>query len=221
MNKNTKLKSLIRAAALSLGLVSAASAQSANVAVPNPADTLPSGGLLGSRYTQVEFNYIDLTGGSPSVARGFGVNYNQPLQQNFDLIVGYDWARAKWAGVRLTQQDFEIGATAYTNLAWGRPFALAAVGWSWQDASGVSYSDDSFTYKLGVGTEFQVAPALTVTPFVNFVRATSFNADEFELGAKATYRVTAEWSVTARAQYESVRHDKDSAEYSLGVNYHF
>jgi hypothetical protein len=221
MKQNTTIKTLILSAAFSLGLVSAASAQSANVAVPDPADTTPAGGLLGARYTQVEYNYIDFTGGSPSLARGFGVSYNQPLQQNFDLNLNYDWARAKWAGVRLTEQDFEIGTTAYTNLSWGRPFALVAAGWSWQDASGVSYNDDSFTYKLGVGTEFQVAPAFTVAPFVNFARATGYNASEFQLGARATYRINREWSVTARAQYDSARHATDSAEYALGVNYHF
>jgi hypothetical protein len=96
-----------------------------------------------------------------------------------------------------------------------------AAGWSWQDASGVSFNDDSFTYKLGVGTEFQVAPALTVAPFVNFARATGFDANQFELGAKASYRINREWGVTARAEYISARHATDSAEYSLGVNYHF
>jgi hypothetical protein len=112
MKQKTNHKTLILAAAVSLGLVSVASAQSASVAVPNPADTPPGGGLLGSRYTQVEYNYVDFNGGSPSVARGFGVSYNQPLHENFDLNLNYDWARAKWAGVRLAEQDLEIGTTA-------------------------------------------------------------------------------------------------------------
>jgi hypothetical protein len=41
------------------------------------------------------------------------------------------------------------------------------------------------------------------------------------MGAKATYRLNREWSLTARAQYEAVRHDDDSAEYSIGAIYHF
>jgi opacity protein-like surface antigen len=221
MKQKTTIKTFIMAAAVSLGLASAASAQSASVAVPAPADTTAAGGLLGSRYTRVEYDYVDFTGGSPSLARGFGVSYNQPLRENFDLNLSYDWARAKWSGVRFTQQDFQIGTTAYTNLSWGRPFAQAAVGWSWQDVSGVSYNDDSFTYTLGVGTEFQVAPAVTVTPFVNFARATGYNATEFQFGAEATYRINREWSVTARAQYDSTRHATDAARYALGVNYHF
>lgn len=219
MKQNTNVISFILAAALSLGLVASAAAQNANVAVAPPTETLSTGGLLGSRYTEIAATYIDLTGGNPSVARGFKFDYNMPLKANLDLNLGYDWARAKFSGVRLTQQDVGVGATAYTNLSWGRPFALAAVGWQWQKGAGVSV--DSFTYKVGVGTEFQVAPAVVVTPFVNFVRATGFNDSEVDFGVKAAYRVTKDWSLTARVQYDAVRHNKDSTEYSIGAAYHF
>lgn len=219
MKQNTNVISFILAAAISLGLAASASAQSANVAVPTPSTTGSTGGLLGSRYTEIAANYIDLTAGNPSVARGFSFDYNQPLQANIDLNLDYDWARANYSGMRLTQQDVGVGATAFTNLSWGRPFALAAVGWQWQKGGGLS--DDSFTYKLGVGTEFQVAPAIVVTPFVNFVRATGFNESEADFGVKAAYRVNKDWSITARAQYDAVRHYKDVAEYSIGAAYHF
>jgi hypothetical protein len=219
MKQNHNVISFILAAAVTLGLAASASAQNANVAVPTPTESTVTSGLLGSRYTQISANYIDLTAGNPSVARGFQFDYNQPLQANVDLNLGYDWARAHYAGARLTQQDVGVGATAYTNLSWGRPFALAAVGWQWQKGAGVS--EDSFTYKVGVGTEFKVAPAVVVTPFVNFVRATGFNDSEVDFGVKAAYRITKDWSLTARAQYDAVRHYKDSAEYSVGAAYHF
>ncbi|ACB74440.1 hypothetical protein [Opitutus terrae] len=219
MKQNTNLKSLLIAMTVALGAVATAQAQDANVAVPNPADTITSGGLIGSRYTQVEYNYIDLSGSGPSHANGFGVTFNQPVNANFDASLNYDWARAKWAGVRGTDQVFEVGATAYTTLAWGRPYAMATAGWDWQKVGGLR--DDSFIYRVGVGMEFLAAPQFSVTPFVNFVRATGFNANEYEIGAKATYRVNASWSVTARAQYEAVEDDDDSAEYSIGLNYHF
>ena len=60
-----------------------------------------------------------------------------------------------------------------------------------------------------------------MTPFVNFVRATGFNTSEAEVGAKVTYRLNSEWSLSARAQYEIVSHDDDSVEYSIGAVYHF
>lgn len=219
MKQNTTINSLLIAAALSLGGIATVSAQDANVAVPNPADTTISGGLLGSRYTQVEYNYIDLTGPGANHADGFGVAFNQPLNANFDVALNYDWARAKAAGVRYKQQDVEAAATAYTTLEWGRPFATVAAGWTWTKFAGLH--DDSFQYRVGVGMEFLPVARIAVTPFVNFVRATAFNASEYEMGAKATYRINQSWSATVRAQYEAVRHAKDSAEYSIGVNYHF
>lgn len=203
------------AAAVALG-ATGASAQSANVAVPTPGEAA-SGGLLGSRYTEVSYNYIDLSG--PKHADGFGLTFNQPLRPALDLTAGYSWAKADFDTFDAKVQDLDVGVKAYTNLAWGRPFAAAAVGWEWAKAAGIH--DDSFTYKLGVGAEFQVAPAFVVIPFVNFVRATGFNSSEVETGVKATYRLNREWSLTARAQYEFVRHDDNSAEYSVGAIFHF
>lgn len=218
MKQNTKITSLIFAAAVSLGLAASASAQSANVAVPTPSETV-STGLLGSRYTSATYNYIDLTGPGPKDANGYAIAFNTPVAAGFDLTANYDWARANYAGMRFTQQDLSLALTAYTNLSWGKPFAMVDAGWQWGKGAGIS--DDSFVYKLGVGVEFQAAPALAVTPYVNFVRATGFNDSEFDLGVKAAYRVTKDWSIIAKAQYDAIRHDKDAAEYSLGAAYHF
>ena len=129
MKQNTNIKTLIFAAAVSLGAVSVAPAQSAPAMAPapSPAPTEPLGGLLGSRYTEIGYNYIDLTGPGPKDANGFAVAFNQPLRSNLDLTLDYDWARTHYAGDHFTQQDAEIGATAYSSLTWGRPFALAAM----------------------------------------------------------------------------------------------
>lgn len=219
MNQTNRLKTFIFAAAVSIGAATTALAQDANVAVPNPADTIRGGGLLGSTYSQVEYNYIDLRGSGPSHADGVGLTVNQPFWPNIDLHGSYDYAQATFAGTKFRVHDVEFGTTIYSGLEWGKPFATAAVGWQWQKAAG--FSDDSFTFRVGVGSEFQLAPAFVVTPFVNFVRATSFDANEYEIGAKATYRINEQWSATVRAQYEAVEDSSDSAEYSIGVNYHF
>jgi hypothetical protein len=215
MKQKITITSLIIAAAMTLG-TTIASAQNANVAVPTPVETT-SAGLLGSRYTEVSYNYIDLSG--PEHADGFVLAFNQPLQPNLDFTAGYSWAKADFDSFNAKVQDLDVGVKAYTTLSWGKPYAAAAVGWEWQKAAGLR--EDSFTYKVGVGTEFQVAPALVVTPFVNFVRATGFNASEVDVGAKVTYRLNKDWSLTARAQYDAVRHDDDSKEYSIGAIYHF
>jgi hypothetical protein len=219
MKQNTKIKSYIFAAAVSLGALATASAQSANVAVPNPAETA-STGLLGSRYTDVTYNYLhNESSAGPDHADGFAVGYNQPINPAFDLKLNYDWARANFASYRFKVQDLDIGTAAYANLSWGKPFVLAAVGWQWQ--SGGGYSDNSFRYQVGVGTEFQVAPAFVVTPFVTFVRATGFNDSEVDFGVKAAYRVAGNWDIIARVQYDAVRHGGDTAEYAIGAAYHF
>lgn len=219
MKQNTNLKSLLVAVA-ALGLVATASAQSTSVAVPTPSETQSASGLLGTRYTAVEANYYDLLGGSPGVARGLTLSYNQPLNPYLDLGADYSWAEAHLSGVRITQQQFDVGATAYTKLAWGKPFAMADAGWVWaRTANG--FEDDSFAYKLGVGVEFQALRNLTVTPYFTFVRTTHFNTSEFDGGVKAAYRLTRDWSVTARVGYDWIRHSDDTLEYALGMNYSF
>lgn len=217
MKQYTTLKNYIFAAAVSLGALSAASAQNTNVAVPNPADEAPAAGLLGSRYTEVGYKFVNVEG--PDNAHGFVVAFNQPLAAGFDFVASYDWARVDFGSTDATVQDLEFGLKAFTNLSWGKPYILAAAGWEWQQVS--TLRDDSFLGKVGVGVEIPAAPGFVITPFANFIRATGFNASEFELGAKVTYRVNNQWSVSARGQYEIVRHDADTTEYSLGVNYHF
>lgn len=216
MKQTKNLKNTILAAALALGLVATATAQSVNTA-PAVSDT--GAGLLGSNYAQLSLNYLDLNDGPPSAARGFTFGYNQRLSSSVDFNAAYDWARAEAYGQHATQQKIDFGATAYTGLEWGKPYVQALAGWVWQKAG--SFNEDSFAYTLGTGVEFTVAPKLTLTPFVNFVRATGFNQSEFDLGVKAAYRLNKEWSLTARAQYDAVRHSSDAAEYSAGVAYHF
>lgn len=219
MKQNITVKSYILAAAAAFGLVASASAQSANVAPSNPAETSSVAGLLGARYAQVDATYYDLTGGNPGVARGLAFTYNQPFNSYVDFGGTYSIAQAQVSGAHVDQEELDLGATAYSTMSWGKPFAMADVGWVW--AHSHAASDDSFVYKLGTGVEFQAMPNLTVAPFVTFVRATSFNQSEFDGGVKAAYRFTRDWSATARVQYDWIRHDKDTVEYSLGANYRF
>ncbi len=218
MKQKNKLRFLILTAAATLGLALTASAQSATASVPESAPT-PYWGLLGTSYTGVAFNYTQLDAGAPSALRGAELTFNQPLSAGLDLNLGYDWGRASAGSVRLTDQDLNLGATAFTKLDWGRPYVQALAGWEWRRGAGVS--DSSFAYTLGTGVEFQVAQPFLLTPYVNFVRATGFNRSEFDLGVKGTYRLTKEWSLTAGLQYDAVRHDKDAKEFTLGVNYQY
>jgi hypothetical protein len=222
MKHNINSKVLILAAAVSLGLATVASAQTTTIDSTAPASSESAASLLGTRYSGLSANYIDLRNhGSPNVARGLTFNYNQPLRPNLDLNASFDYASADLVGgSEAIRRAAEVDAVAYTAFAWGKPFALIGGGWSWETGAN-GYNDDSFNYKLGAGVEFQVAQAILVTPFVNFVRETHFNQNEMDYGVKATYRVNREWDLTARAQYNALHDATDTIEYALGVNYRF
>ncbi len=217
MIQKTKLTYLISAAAASLGLALAASAQSADVAAPTVSG--PHWGLLGTGYSSVSFRYTDLDNGPPSAMRGVDVTFNQALHDGLDFNLGYSWGRASTATTRLTDQDLNAGVTVYSRLDWGTPYVQALAGWEWR--RGFGSSDDSFAYTLGTGVEFQLAKPVVLTPFVNFVRATGFNRSEVDYGVKATYRINRQWGVSVGWKYDSVYHAKDAQDFTLGVNYHY
>jgi hypothetical protein len=216
---NRKLKLLVVAAAAAFGLAAGVRAQSPNVAVPNPG-AVPVQGLLGSAYAGVAGTYADLHGGPPSVARGWSLYYNQPLMDGLDLTLDYNGMRTRAFGLKATDQRVDSVLTYFFKQDWGKPLVAAGVDWDWQHSDFAS-SNNGLGLLVGTGVEFQVAPAFVVTPFVNFVRQTASNQNEFDSGAKATYRFSREWSVTAKAQYDAIRSNPDRMEYSLGVNYHY
>lgn len=217
-NKKTNLKLLVVTLA-TFGLATSAWAQSPNVAVPNPASPA-SWGLLGSTYVSLTGNYVDLKGGPPGHARGWSFDYNQPLAPGYDLTIGYNWVRARAFGLKATDQSFDAALTAYFKQDWGKPFVQAGGGYDWVRAD-FAPNDHSYLVFGGVGAEFLVAPTFVITPYVNFARQTGYNQNEFDYGTKASLRITREWSVTAKVQYDDLRHAANQTEYSLGVNYHF
>ncbi len=216
---NHSLKFFLLAAAAALGLAVAAHAQSANVAVPKPGAATAQG-LLGSPYAGIAGNYADLGSNAPSVARGWNVYYNQPLVDQLDLTVDYNWMRAHAFGLKITEQRVDTALTGFLKRDWGKPFVTAGVNWDWINGDSVA-SRNGFGLLAGTGVEFQVAPAVAVTPYVNFVRETGYNQNEFDYGAKATYRFNPQWSTTLKVQYDDIRQATNQTEYSLGVNYHF
>ncbi|MBI3884408.1 MAG: hypothetical protein HY302_01565 [Opitutae bacterium] len=219
MTNQTKIKSLLLTAAVSLGLTAGAFAQNTGTQVPNPASAELSGGQLGAAYAGLSLDYTKLQDGPPSAARGFTFTVNQPLNTGFDAKFSFDYAKASAFGVNANQKDLFGSLVAFTSNSWGRSYVEAGAGWSWFKAG--SFSEDSFAFLVGTGVEFQAAPALTVTPYLNFVRQTGFNSNEYDLGVKASYRITKEWDLTAKVQHNFVRRDTDATLFSLGANYRY
>ncbi len=213
MNQSYSFKHLILAAAVSLGLGSAA------FAGDGPTTTPAAGDLLGRNYAGVTYDYYDLGGGAPGVARGYTFEANIPVRSQLDFKVTHEFASAEAFGLTARSNTLYASAVGYApDFAWGKPYIEAGAGWTWL---GGVVDDDSFAYRVGLGAEFAVAPSITLTPFVNFQRATHFNASEVRPGLKAVYRLGESWGAVAKFEYVAARHDSDSRVFSLGVNYRF
>lgn len=215
MNTKITSKILILAAAVSLGLGSTAFAGGG----PDAATPLAAGDLLGRNYAGVSYDYYDLGSGAPSVARGYTFEANIPVRANLDFKLTHEFAQAEAFGLKARNNTLYASAVGYASgYSWGKPYAEAGVGWTWL---GGAADDDSFAYRVGTGAEFAVAPSITLTPFVNFQRATDFNASEVRPGLKVGFRLGDSWGATAKFEYVAARHASDSREFSLGVNYRF
>ena len=214
MNQINSIKTLILAAAASLGLATAGCAGEG----PNAAPTVVAGDLLGRNYAGVTFDYYDLKDGPPGVARGYTFEANIPVISKFDFKLTHEFAQAEAYGLKVRNNTLFASAVAYTPSEYGTLYTEVGAGWSW--LSGAAH-DDSFAFRVGVGSEIAVAPSITLTPFVNFQRATGFNSSEIRPGVKATYRMADSWGLSAKAEYIAARHDSDSIEYSVGLNYRF
>jgi opacity protein-like surface antigen len=211
--KTTHCKILILAAAFSLGLGTSARAGD------GPSAPQPAGDLLGRNYAGVTYDYYDLGDGAPSVARGYTFEANIPVRAQLDFKLTHEYARAVSDGFKERDNTLYASAVGFApGYTWGKPYVEAGAGWIWQ--SGTT-RDDSFAFRVGTGAEFAVAPSITLTPFVNFQRATHFNVSEVRPGLKACFRLGDQWGAVAKFEYVAVRHDTDSRLFSLGANYRF
>lgn len=215
MNIIPSSKNLILAAAFSLGLVSAASAQSANVAVPNPADSKPTG-LLGQNYVTLGYGYTDLD--STSIhASTYTLSANQSLREGLDGIFEYNYTRTSQFGSsqRLTQHDIMLGARAFLTSGVVKPYVEAGAGWVWERSA---VHDDSFAWGLGVGAEIEVINALTVTPFVRYEDITKgSDNDTWTYGVKTNYWLNRSLGLQAGI----ARDDDKNMTYTVGANIRF
>lgn len=215
MKNVPSFKTFILAAAVSLGLASATFAQSADVAVPNPADAKPTG-LLGQNYTGFSYGYVDLDNTGVHASR-FALSGNQGIREGLDAIFEYGYTRSsEFAGTRITQHDLMAGARAFLTAGGVKPYVEAGIGWAWQKFAGVS--ENSFAWELSVGAEIEVVPALTVTPFVRYEDLTKgSDNDTWVYGAKANYWLSSRVGLQAAID----RDDDKNMTYTVGANIRF
>ncbi len=217
MKQNHILKNLLISAAAALSLATFARAD-VPLADQKPLEstTAVGQGLLGQQYASLTYSYIDLD--APVHADNFSFGFNQPLNAGLDAVFSYDWTQTGlFAGDRLNQQSLTAGLRAFSNVfAWGKPYVEAGGGFAWQ--RGYGSSDNSFVWGVGVGAEFQLAPAVTVTPFIKYADAPDFaGSGAVSYGVKANYWVDSQWSVTGGID----RDDDQNTSFTIGTNFRF
>jgi opacity protein-like surface antigen len=234
MKSHALFQSLLIAATLALGVSGSALAQTAtDPAAPaatsgnSSSGTGPGVGLLGSRYVGLDFGYLrfDQAAG-PTSGHEFGASYNQPLTAGLDFTAALSDTASGAFGTHPRTDQALVGLTAYQKINdWFKPFLAGQAGVAFNrdaelDSSSGILTDhntrDDFDYGLSAGAEFQVLPAMVVTPFVAYQDIHFFTHD-WDYGAKVTYRLTRRWSVSATPEIDQ----HHNLAYLGGVNFHF
>jgi hypothetical protein len=207
----SNLKKTCFVSVLALGAALSASAQQTSAMATEPPIVTDQGpGLIGSNYAELSFGYQNL-GGSPGELHDYEFISNSAVYREGiwggDVNFQYDHLNGGGDGYSNRRDRAMFGLTGYLTQSWGRPFLTADAGYAWQRAGDISQK--SFAYSFTTGVQFQVLPALSVSPFIeydaephlhNVVPATANFPDHvIDYGVKATYRLTRQWSVSAAA----------------------
>lgn len=201
-------KHFILAAAVSLGLGTAAFAQT------DSAEARPTG-LLGQNYLSLSYGFVDLDNTGVDVHQ-YSLEGNQALREGLDAFLGYTYSRSdRFGGGRLKGHDLYAGIRSHLTYQSIKPFVELGAGWSW--ARGLM-NDDSFAWGAGVGAEIGIVSGLTVTPFVRYTDVVDFAGDgTWNYGVEANYWITSKLAVKAGVDLD----DDENTTWTAGVNFRF
>lgn len=207
MKQNIIIKSLLLASA-AFALTAAARADE-----PRPVPASGTMGLLGQTYAGLTYSYTDLNNTSAH-ADDYHFEINQTLNAGLDGVFSYDWTQGGSVG---KQQAVMAALRAFsTAYAWGKPYVEAGGGYAWEKVAGTR--DNSFIWDAAVGVEFQVAPAVTITPFVKYQGTPDLvQREKWDFGVKANYWVNSQWAVTAGI----ARDNHQNTGFTVGTNFRF
>ncbi len=215
MKSSSTIKTLILATALTLGF--GASARADDSVATAPAPTAGDLSLLGQAFGTLTYSYINLDGTSTH-GDSYTLEVNQPLAFGIDGVFAYDYMQSGLvAGSRVKQHTLSAAIRAFsTSFNWGKPYVEAGVGYAWARYAG--NRDDSFVWEVAVGTEFQVAPRATVTPYIQYVDAPDLaGSGVWNFGARASYWIDSSWAVTAGFEID----DEQNSTFTVGTNFRF
>lgn len=196
-------------ACLTVGLIlSSAWAQPPHLAVADG-----GAGLLGYKYTGVEYGYTHHVESEPKALNRYGFVSHAPLPDlpNLDGAFRYDYTRGSASGLTGHTHHVRAALVRYFTYGTAKPFLDVEVGWAWKKTGIVK--DDSFVYQGAVGAELLITPRFALTPFVRFEEAAHFGEQAWNFGAKLGYRLQRNWNSTLTVQLD----DAHNIEYALGV----
>jgi len=208
-----KMKIITKTLSMATALLGLAAVSRAQDPLP-PSGTM---GLLGQTYAGLNYTFVDLDK-SPTNADSFGFEYNQAMNTGLDAILTYDWTQSGLVlGDRARQQTIAAALRAFsTSYSWGKPYVEAGVGYTRTRFAGAH--DSSLVWDVGVGTEFQLAPKATVTPYIKYSDAPDLaGSGTWNFGAKGNYWVTSQWAVSVGVNYD----DDHDAGYTVGTSFRF
>lgn len=152
-----------------LAALAACASGFAQTAPANPA-VETSGGLLGHRYAEYAFGYLDINN-SDIDAFGAGLTVNLPVAPSIDVSWNYTYS---WLEGHRKNDAHDVSATGIYYIDTGklRPFGGLEVGYSWNDWS------DGATWGALAGVEYQVNTQLVLRGSVGY-------SDDFRRGNDA------------------------------------
>jgi len=181
-----------------------------------------SNGLLGQRFAEFNFSFIEIDSIS-KLSYEPGVRVNLPLIANsVDVGATYDYARIR-GPISGHANSLSTYAVGYMALEGVKPFLAASLSHSWSSMA-FGLSDNSYSWGLTGGFEIPVGP-LTLIPSLGY-------SDDFDNGFGDgdlwTYRVEANYWLTPRnsvfaaiAKVDAHRNPINVWTYDVGVRFRF
>jgi hypothetical protein len=191
--------------------------------------TAQAEGLLGQRTLGVGASYVDA--GNNLDGYGFGLEYAQPLiapvQDGFalDVRAGYGFVRVSDSPLRARAQTLSAELVGYAFATQPvRPFATVGLGYVWEryKLGSLRATDDGAVGSVGVGVEWEVAPAFTLTPSITYgYEFSSPYSKSWTSAIEAAYWITPEINLALGFDYTNVEGAGQVRAYTAALRYRF
>jgi hypothetical protein len=180
-------------------------------------------GVLGQRFADVNFDFVDL-GGINKNGYSSGLSLNLPATPNLDVGLGYAYGWLNTTGTALHEHTFTTSANWHASAPGIKPAFGFGLGYDWtrNKFGALRVNDGAAIWGAGVAVEIPVGVA-SLTPSITFTdvfRSRSVGAMHY--GVEANY-----WFTPAVAGYVNVTftdftgHHGSSWMYRTGLRFKF